>query len=261
MADLEAIPPAPQQPLNPSRTASDPTFEGLVKLYENGNPALGLFTDEGGSFFGGHAMNSDNKLKTCAGGGLLCICMTPILIAVGVLSIAFIAAWLLMVLVACQIAARSNVAVGIIGPGQNSSALTGVSTCEEAQAALAATNETVAATISNRYQKAAIVASLQQQVNVAKVAVIGAGVAVAASFLFPLSLLAALATLAAATAYLANRSSALAAAESALALAEAQLVQAISEQAAAETMVEQLCDKELSTGIISTGDVPGFTVG
>lgn len=64
---LDAMPQRPTAPVNPNRTATDPTFEGMVKLFANGNPSLGLFTDEGGSFFGGHAMNSDNKLKTCAG--------------------------------------------------------------------------------------------------------------------------------------------------------------------------------------------------
>ena len=45
----------------------EPTFEGLVKLYGIGRPALGLFSDEAGGFIGGHAMNSDNRLKTMAG--------------------------------------------------------------------------------------------------------------------------------------------------------------------------------------------------
>jgi len=67
LADLNAMPPRPEMPLSPNRTATDPTFEGLAKLYSHGHPALGLFTDEGGAFFGGHAMNSDNRLKTCAG--------------------------------------------------------------------------------------------------------------------------------------------------------------------------------------------------
>ncbi len=66
-ADLEAMPPEPPRPLSPNLTATDPTFEGLVKLYAEGRPALGLFTDEGGGFVGGHAMNADNKLKTVAG--------------------------------------------------------------------------------------------------------------------------------------------------------------------------------------------------
>ncbi len=65
--ELRALPSAPLPPLYPIRTATEPTFEGLVKLFEVASPALGLFTDEGGSFFGGHAMNTDNKLKTMAG--------------------------------------------------------------------------------------------------------------------------------------------------------------------------------------------------
>jgi len=66
-AELANLPTPPIHPLNPVRTATEPTFEGLVKLFEVASPALGLFTDEGGSFFGGHAMNTDNKLKTMAG--------------------------------------------------------------------------------------------------------------------------------------------------------------------------------------------------
>jgi len=66
-AELRSLSRAPLPPLNPIRTATEPTFEGLVKLFEVASPALGLFTDEGGSFFGGHAMNTDNKLKTMAG--------------------------------------------------------------------------------------------------------------------------------------------------------------------------------------------------
>ncbi|MGM0584948.1 MAG: YfjI family protein [Pseudomonadota bacterium] len=66
-ADLEAMPPEPPKPLSPELTATDPTFEGLVKLYAAGRPSLGLFTDEAGGFVGGHAMNKDNRLKTVAG--------------------------------------------------------------------------------------------------------------------------------------------------------------------------------------------------
>lgn len=66
-ADLEAMPPMSDPPIEPSRTSPDPTLEGLVKSFFHGLPAKGLFTDEGGSFFGGHAMNSENKLKTCSG--------------------------------------------------------------------------------------------------------------------------------------------------------------------------------------------------
>ena len=66
-AELDAMPLSPEPPLSPNKTATDPTFEGLVKLFAIGQPALGLFTDEAGGFIGGHAMNSDNRLKTCAG--------------------------------------------------------------------------------------------------------------------------------------------------------------------------------------------------
>lgn len=66
-ADLKAMGPEPAQPLSPKLTASEPTIEGLVKLYLVGQPSLGLFSDEGGGFLGGHAMNSDNRMKTVAG--------------------------------------------------------------------------------------------------------------------------------------------------------------------------------------------------
>ena len=66
-ADLRALGPEPRAPLYPNVTAQEPTFEGLLKLYQIGRPALGLFSDEAGGFIGGHAMNSDNKLKTLAG--------------------------------------------------------------------------------------------------------------------------------------------------------------------------------------------------
>ena len=35
-------------------------------MYKNGQPALGLFSDEGGQFLGGHVMNADNRQKTLA---------------------------------------------------------------------------------------------------------------------------------------------------------------------------------------------------
>lgn len=66
-ADLREIGPEPRLPLFPNITAMEPTFEGLVKLFGIGRPALGLFSDEAGGFIGGHAMNADNRLKTMAG--------------------------------------------------------------------------------------------------------------------------------------------------------------------------------------------------
>lgn len=66
-ADLDALGAEPRPPLAPNLTATEPTFEGLVKLFVVGQPSLGLFSDEGAQFLGGHAMNADNRLKTIAG--------------------------------------------------------------------------------------------------------------------------------------------------------------------------------------------------
>ena len=66
-ADIEALGPEPSAPLAPNVTATEPTLEGLHRLYQTGQPSLGLFSDEGGQFLGGHAMNSENRLKTVAG--------------------------------------------------------------------------------------------------------------------------------------------------------------------------------------------------
>ena len=65
-ADLEALGPEPEAPVSADRTVTEPTFEGLTKLFAHGNPSLGLFSDEGGQFLGGHAMNSENRQKTLA---------------------------------------------------------------------------------------------------------------------------------------------------------------------------------------------------
>lgn len=65
-AELRALGPEPQPPALTDRTVSEPTFEGLTKLFAEGQPSLGLFSDEGGQFLGGHAMNSENRQKTLA---------------------------------------------------------------------------------------------------------------------------------------------------------------------------------------------------
>lgn len=57
----------PPQPLSPILLTEEPTYEGLIKLLVNGQPSIGLFSDEGGRFIGGHGMNQDNLLKTAAG--------------------------------------------------------------------------------------------------------------------------------------------------------------------------------------------------
>lgn len=65
-ADLKALGPEPAAPASTDRTVTEPTFEGLTKLFASGQPSLGLFSDEGGQFLGGHAMNSENRQKTLA---------------------------------------------------------------------------------------------------------------------------------------------------------------------------------------------------
>lgn len=65
-ADLDSLGSEPQPPQSPDRTVSEPTFEGLTRLFATGQPSLGIFSDEGGQFLGGHAMNSENRQKTLA---------------------------------------------------------------------------------------------------------------------------------------------------------------------------------------------------
>ena len=57
----------PPKPLEPLLICEEPTYEGLVKMLAAGQPSVGLFSDEGGRFIGGHGMNDDNLLKTAAG--------------------------------------------------------------------------------------------------------------------------------------------------------------------------------------------------
>ncbi|MBI6629741.1 YfjI family protein [Pontibaca salina] len=66
-ADLAALGDAPEAPILPDRTASEPTLEGLFRAFLQGQPSLGLFSDEAGQFLGGHAMNADNRMKTLGG--------------------------------------------------------------------------------------------------------------------------------------------------------------------------------------------------
>lgn len=63
----EELGPEPEPPLVPLITASDPTFEGLTRLFSEGRPSLGVFTDEGGSFIGGFSMASEKRLHTMSG--------------------------------------------------------------------------------------------------------------------------------------------------------------------------------------------------
>lgn len=57
----------PIKPIEPLMIAEEPTYEGLVSMLKNGQPSIGLFSDEGARFIGGYGMNQDNLLKTAAG--------------------------------------------------------------------------------------------------------------------------------------------------------------------------------------------------
>jgi len=66
MADLEALGAEPAAPPSADRVVTEPTYEGLTRLFSEGNPALGIFSDEGGQFLGGFAMGKENRQKTLA---------------------------------------------------------------------------------------------------------------------------------------------------------------------------------------------------
>ncbi|MEO0359519.1 MAG: DUF3987 domain-containing protein [Pseudomonadota bacterium] len=65
-ADLEALGPPPTPPLMQTILMGDPTIEGVLRGFAEGQPSIGVFSDEGGQFVGGHAMNRENRLKTAA---------------------------------------------------------------------------------------------------------------------------------------------------------------------------------------------------
>ena len=64
---LESCGEAPPPPVPALLICREPTFEGIQKLYIAGCASLGLFSDEGAEFFGGHAMNRDNRQRTIGG--------------------------------------------------------------------------------------------------------------------------------------------------------------------------------------------------
>ncbi len=56
-----------KKPPIPMLFSQEPTLEGLHKSLWEGIPAQGLLSDEGGQFFGGHAMTPDSIQKTISG--------------------------------------------------------------------------------------------------------------------------------------------------------------------------------------------------
>lgn len=63
---LEELGAPPSRPLEPLLTCPEPTIEGLHRLLAEGQPSVGLFSDEGGQFIAGHGMSDENRLKTSA---------------------------------------------------------------------------------------------------------------------------------------------------------------------------------------------------
>lgn len=57
----------PEAPPSPFILCEEPTLEGLQKSLLRGSPSQGLFSDEGGQFFGGYATKPENALKSVAG--------------------------------------------------------------------------------------------------------------------------------------------------------------------------------------------------
>ncbi len=57
----------PVEPLKPLLLFEEPTYEGLVKYLDVGQPSVGLFSDEGGGFLGGYSMSKDQIQKAIAG--------------------------------------------------------------------------------------------------------------------------------------------------------------------------------------------------
>lgn len=66
-AHLDEMGNPPEAPPQPAVLVEEPTYEGLIRILRDGLPTVGLFTDEGGRFIGGHALNAENALKTAAG--------------------------------------------------------------------------------------------------------------------------------------------------------------------------------------------------
>jgi len=65
---LERVGRPPLPPIQPLLTCDEPTGPGMLRLFAEAMPALGLFSDEGATFLGGWAMQEENQAST---GGML----------------------------------------------------------------------------------------------------------------------------------------------------------------------------------------------
>jgi putative DNA primase/helicase len=64
--ELQSLGSPPVPPIEPLILCSDPTAEGIFRQLSGGQPSIGIFTDEGGLFTSGFAMQDTNKLATLA---------------------------------------------------------------------------------------------------------------------------------------------------------------------------------------------------
>ncbi len=66
-AALHGMGPAPQPPLlSVLAPSSDPTMEGIFRIYQHGRPSLAVLCDDAASFLGGHSMKAEQKQSTTA---------------------------------------------------------------------------------------------------------------------------------------------------------------------------------------------------
>jgi hypothetical protein len=63
---IKSIGEEPEEPPAPVVIVSDTTPAGLMRLFQNCRPSLGLFSDEGGQFVGGYAMLKEHQIETAA---------------------------------------------------------------------------------------------------------------------------------------------------------------------------------------------------
>jgi len=63
---LKSLGHKPEKPIQPTLVISDATIEGVVRHFIHARPVLGIYSSEGGAFFGGHSMSKDNVTKTIA---------------------------------------------------------------------------------------------------------------------------------------------------------------------------------------------------
>lgn len=70
-AELQNVGAEPMPPISQLILLQEGTLEGIYKNLISGQPSIGLFSDDGAEFFGGHTMNKDNKSKSAAGLSIL----------------------------------------------------------------------------------------------------------------------------------------------------------------------------------------------